>query len=289
MTGHFGDRLFEARDACGAPACVGVDPHPGLLPDALAAELGDGPSAWRTFIEGLLDACAGTVPLVKVQVAFFEAMGPEGMTLYADTLAAARDRGLLSIGDVKRGDIGSTSAAYAAAHLGPNAPFPADAVTLHPWLGTDGVEPFLKACAETGGGAFILVRTSNPSGNEFQDPETGGLAIRVAEAVDRWGADLVGDAGWSSVGAVVGATRPEEIPVLRSAMPRAPMLLPGVGAQGGDTGALGAAFDDAGHGGIITASRSVMKAGTQGGAEWREALVEAVAAFARDAGVALTA
>ena len=289
MTALFGDRLVKAQDACSTPACVGVDPHPGLLPETLVADQGDGPGAWRTFIEGLLDACAGTVPLVKVQVAFFEAMGPEGMALYADTLVAARDRGLLTIGDIKRGDIGSTSAAYAAAHLGRDAPFPADAVTLHPWLGTDSLEPFLEACTKTGGGAFVLVRTSNPSGSEFQDPETGGLAVRVAEAVDRWGADLVGDAGWSSVGAVVGATRPEEIPLLRDAMPRAPLLLPGVGAQGGDAGALGAAFDEAGHGGIITASRSVMNAGTQGGAEWRESLSEAVAAFARDSSGAVTA
>ena len=196
------------------------------------------------------------------------------------------------IGDVKRGDIGSTAAAYASAFLsgGPGAD-PAtlcDAITLNPYLGTDAVRPFLDACAETGKGVYVLVRTSNPSSAEFQTHGEPSLAERVAEAVVGWGADLVGDSGFSSVGAVVGATHPAELARMRALMPRAPLLLPGYGAQGAGAADVVAGFDERGRGALVNSSRGILYAWRQRqGVGWRDAAHDAAASMAEEIRAAL--
>jgi len=198
---------------------------------------------------------------VKPQSAFFEARGWQGVRSFEAACAYARDAGLLVIADVKRGDIGSTAAAYAAAFT-PHA----DAATVNPYLGGDAVEPFLDACRR-GAGIFVLVKTSNPGSGDLQDVRLeDGRRVweRVAELVDRWGSDLVGERGLSSVGAVVGATYPQEVAEARALLPRAPLLLPGVGAQGATAADVAAAFANGPAGGLVSASRSVIFADDPG-------------------------
>jgi orotidine-5'-phosphate decarboxylase len=198
---------------------------------------------------------------VKPQSAFFEARGWQGVRSFEAVCAYARDAGLLVIADVKRGDIGSTAAAYAAA-FAPHA----DAATVNPYLGGDAVEPFLDACRR-GAGIFVLVKTSNPGSGDLQDVRLeDGRRVweRVAELVDRWGSDLVGERGLSSVGAVVGATYPQEVAEARALLPRAPFLLPGVGAQGATAADVAAAFANGPAGGLVSASRSVIFADDPG-------------------------
>jgi len=198
---------------------------------------------------------------VKPQSAFFEARGWQGVRSFEAACAYARDAGLLVIADVKRGDIGSTAAAYAAAFT-PHA----DAATVNPYLGGDAVEPFLDACRR-GAGIFVLVKTSNPGSGDLQDVRLeDGRRVweRVAELVDRWGSDLVGERGLSSVGAVVGATYPQEVAEARALLPRAPLLLPGVGVQGATAADVAAAFANGPAGGLVSASRSVIFADDPG-------------------------
>ena len=254
---NFADRLIDAVAARRCPACVGLDPTLDRLPPSC----GTGLPAIETFCHGVLDAVADVVPVVKLQSAYFERFGGDGVSLYFRLIARARTLGLLTIGDVKRGDIGPTSAAYADAHLlAPDAP---DAITVSPMLGPDTLAPFLDAAASAGRGLFVLVRTSNPGSADFQDVELKDgrtWSQLVADALAPLAADPrhVGRHGWSSVGAVVGATQAHTIADLRRRLPRSTFLLPGYGTQGATADMTRAAFDADGRGAVVSASRSVL-------------------------------
>jgi orotidine-5'-phosphate decarboxylase len=219
------------------------------------------------------------VAVVKPNIAFFEAHGADGFRAYEVTCALAKSHGLLVIGDCKRGDIGSTATAYADGHFRW-----ADAVTLHPYLGRDSVEPFLDRCRDgkNGKGVFILVRTSNEGARDFQDLTVDGapLCDRIAAAVTAWGKDLPVAEGYCPVGAVVGATWPQELARLRALMPRAWLLLPGVGAQGAKVQDLAAAFDRRGLGALINQSRGVMQVFRPTDSDWLERIDRAAKSFA---------
>ena len=239
MSANFGDRLTEANRRTGSVLCMGIDPHcqmiPALFGDA-TAEAGSPQaiSAVSNFITACLDSAIGKVTAIKPQVAFFEQQGPDGMRLLQTLGRAAIDAGMLVIMDGKRGDIGSTSSAYAAGWIGHDAPFPSDALTINPWLGIDTLGPFLKRADQTGSGLFILNRTSNPGAGDLQDQIVDGqplyqhLATLLAPLV----AKREGKQGSSSLGIVAGATWPEEAQALRATLPSAPFLVPGFGAQG---------------------------------------------------------
>ena len=281
MSVSFVERLGDAVIAGAAPACVGLDPRIDGLPAAVAP--GAAPAERIVaFHREILPLLAAHVPVVKPNIAFFEAFGAAGFGAYEETCRLARAAGLLVVGDIKRGDIGSTAEAYARVHLDL-----ADAVTLHPYLGRDAVDPFLDRCRDEGRGVFVLVRTSNPGSATIQELRTpaGSVAEVVADAVDRWGADMVDAHGFSSVGAVVGATQATQLAVLRARMPRAWILIPGVGAQGGRTEDLAAAFDGRGLGGLVNQSRGVVQCFEPGDRTWRDrveqALIEFVAALRR--------
>jgi orotidine-5'-phosphate decarboxylase len=261
---HFADRLAAAVEQKGAPLCVGLDPDPALMPAGVG--LGE-------FCRGIVDAVAEHAVAVKPQSAFFEAQGATGWAALADVCGYARGAGLLVIADAKRGDVPTTARAYVAA-LAPLA----DAVTVNPYLGRDSLEPFLK---RDGLGVFALVKTSNPGSADVQDlPLEDGRPLwqHVAALVDRWGADFVGASGLSSVGAVVGATHPEVLETARSLLPRAVLLLPGVGAQGGRPDDLGPAFTAGPAGALVSASRSVIYADV--GAGWQAAAAAEAARLA---------
>jgi orotidine-5'-phosphate decarboxylase len=253
--GHFGDRLAAAVERKGAPLCIGLDPDPALMPEGLGIV---------EFCRGIVDAVGDVAVAVKPQAAFFEAQGREGWAALTDVCGYAREAGLLVIADAKRGDVPSTARAYAAAF----APL-ADAVTVNPYLGFDSLEPFF---AHDGLGVLVVLKTSNPGSADLQDlPLADGRPFwhHVAELVDRWGEDLVGESGLSSVGAVVGATHPELLETARSLLPRAVLLLPGVGAQGGRLEDLAAAFIAGPASALPSASRSVLYADR--GAGWQDA------------------
>jgi len=290
---NYADRLEAAIAEKGNPCLVGLDPHLELLPEEFASA--KDPTASREdvardvgdFLLGILEAVADLVPAVKPQSAFFEQLGAPGIEAWERVVAAAHGAGLLVIGDVKRGDIGSTATAYARAFLsgGPGAD-PAtlcDAITLNPYLGTDAVRPFLDACESTGKGVYVLVRTSNPSSAEFQTHGKPALAERVAEAVVGWGADLMGDSGYSSVGAVVGATHPAELARMRALMPSTPLLLPGYGAQGAGAQDVVSGFDEHGRGALVNSSRGILYAWrNRQGVGWREAARDAAGQMAQE-------
>ena len=290
---NYADRLEAAIAEKGNPCLVGLDPHLELLPEEFASA--KDPTASREdvardvgdFLLGILEAVADLVPAVKPQSAFFEQLGAPGIEAWERVVAAAHGAGLLVIGDVKRGDIGSTATAYARAFLsgGPGAD-PAtlcDAITLNPYLGTDAVRPFLDACESTGKGVYVLVRTSNPSSAEFQAHGEPALAERVAEAVVGWGADLMGDSGYSSVGAVVGATHPAELARMRALMPSTPLLLPGYGAQGAGAQDVVSGFDEHGRGALVNSSRGILYAWrNRQGVGWREAARDAAGQMAQE-------
>lgn len=248
----------------GAPLCVGLDPDPALLPSGVGV---------LDFCRGIVDAVADLAVAVKPQSAFFEAQGPAGWAALAEVCEYARDAGLLVIADAKRGDVPSTARAYAAAF----APL-ADAVTVNPYLGHDSLEPFF---AREGLGVFVLVKTSNPGSADLQDlPLADGRPLwqHVAGLADRWGEDLVGESGLSSVGAVVGATHPDLLATARALLPRAVLLLPGVGTQGGRPEDLADAFAAGPASALPSASRSVIYA--DGGAGWQEAAAAEAARLA---------
>jgi orotidine-5'-phosphate decarboxylase len=253
--GHFADRLATAVERKGAALCVGLDPDPELMPEKIGVV---------EFCRGIVDAVAAVAVAVKPQAAFFEAQGPDGWAALTEVCDYAREAGLLVIADAKRGDVPSTARAYAAAF----APL-ADAVTVNPYLGFDSLEPFL---ARDGLGVLVVVKTSNPGSVDIQDlPLEDGRPLwqHVAGLVDRWGEDRRGASGLSSVGAVVGATFPQEVVEARRLMPRAVLLLPGVGAQGGRPEDLAEAFAVGPAGALVSASRSVIYADS--GPGWQEA------------------
>jgi len=261
MNGDFATRLFTAIDQCGSPAMVGLDPRIDHLPAPFAERAQAGPAAacqaLREYHRELLDVVQGRVAIVKPQAAFFECLGVDGFAALADAVEAARERGLLVLMDAKRGDIGSTSTAYADAFLSDQV-FPAsDALTINPYLGEDACQPFIEAAEQHGAGLFVLVKTSNPGAGLFQELGQPQLADQVAHAVQRWGADMT-QQDWSPLGAVVGATRPAELAHFRKLMPKTPLLLPGFGFQGGSAEGLSAAFDENGHGAVVNSSRGVL-------------------------------
>jgi orotidine-5'-phosphate decarboxylase len=252
---HFADRLLDACRAKGAPVCVGLDPVLDKLPAELrslsAAE------AIERFCVGVIDAVAEAVPCVKPQAACFERHGGAGYDAMLRVIEHARKRGLLVIADAKRGDIGVSSAHYAQAFA------VADALTVSPYLGDDALQPFIDAAAAHGSGLFALVRTSNPGSDALQTLQlTDGRSVAdaVADMLVRLGEPHVGASGYSLVGAVVGATKPQDAVHLRRRMPRQIFLVPGFGAQGGTADDVRACFNDDGAGAIVTASRSVIYA-----------------------------
>ena len=236
---HFGDRLTETNRKTGTPLCMGIDPHIGMIPalfgDATAAP---GSSAAISAIEDFsmtcLEAAIGKVAAIKPQAAFFEQQGPAGMQILQNLGRAAIEARLLVVMDAKRGDIGSTSSAYANGWIGHDAPFPSDALTINPWLGLDTLEPFLNRADATGSGVFILNRTSNPGSAELQGKTVDGTPLyeHLAMMLAPLAAARTGGSGVSSLGIVAGATWPEEAEALRRHLPHTPFLIPGFGAQG---------------------------------------------------------
>ena len=291
MTTHFADRLLEAIATKGSPVCVGLDPVYERLPEKIrkkfAGDFAGQAEAVKTFCLTLLELVAPYVPAVKPQSAYFEMYGWLGVAAYEECVAKAHDLGLVVIGDVKRNDIGSTAAAYAQGHLN-NGPGSPDSVTVNGYLGSDGIKPFLSQATPAGKGLFVLVRTSNPSARELQDLVTqgGGRKVyeHVADLVASLGAGSVGASGYSNVGAVVGATYPDEARALRELMPQQIFLVPGYGAQGGTAADAAASFKD-GTGAIVNASRSVIFAYNEkpcAGTDWKQAIDLAAREFAND-------
>jgi orotidine-5'-phosphate decarboxylase len=276
----FADRLAEAVARRRSQLVVGLDPRVDLLPMELRGEAVLGraaaASAVARFCKGIVDAVAPHVVAAKPQSAFFEALGADGVRAFEEVCAHVRAAGLLVIADAKRGDIGSTARAYAETFLGPREdgePL-ADAVTASPFLGHDSVEPFLAACRRQGAGVFFLVRTSNPGAAEVQDltlSDGRPLWQYVAELVHEWGSPLVGEAGLSSVGAVVGATHPRAVSEARRLMPQTPILLPGIGAQGATPADVARAFTSGPASALVTASRSIIYAFKDSEEDWRTA------------------
>ncbi|MHC4562918.1 MAG: orotidine-5'-phosphate decarboxylase [Planctomycetota bacterium] len=290
MAEHFADRLLAAIEAKRAPVCVGIDPMYDRLPDELRGSGADGVAQTEilgAFCYEVIQAVAPIVPAVKVQSAYFEAYGWVGVDLYFKVVQFARKLGLMVIGDVKRGDIGSTAEAYAAGHLGYfDAP---DAVTVNGYFGRDGLQPFINAARDGGQGIFALVRTSNPSGADVQDfADASGKKLyeHMAEQVAAVGGDdTVGERGFSCVGAVVGATWPEQAAELRAMMPRQLFLVPGYGTQGATAKDCAASFNSDGVGAIVNASRSVIYAFANdqyAAVPWRDAIAQAARTFADD-------
>ena len=278
------DQLVERIKKTEAPIVVGLDPQMKFIPDEIKNpvfnEMGEtleaaGEILWR-FNKKIIDATADLVPAVKPQIAMYERFGIPGLIAYQKTIDYCKSKGLVVIGDVKRGDIGSTSEAYADAHLGrvmvgdsEYKAFDEDFATVNPYLGSDGVLPFLKVCGEQDKGVFILVKTSNPSSGEFQDrltlvqkDEYRPLYEIVAEKVAEWASDprLMGRSGYSEVGAVVGATYPKMGKALRRIMPKSYILVPGYGAQGGKGKDLVHFFNKDGLGAIVNSSRGIIAA-----------------------------
>ena len=276
----FADRLADAVERKRSQLVVGLDPVLDMLPVELRGEATAGraaaANALQRFCAGIIDAVAPYVVAVKPQVAFFEALGSDGWRALEQVSAYAREAGLLVIGDAKRGDVGSTARAYATAFLEPRYAEPplADALTVSPFLGRDSLDPFFAACRREGAGLFLLVRTSNPGAADLQDASLSDgrpLWRQVAELVDQWGEDLVGARGLSSVGAVVGATVPRIVGEARREMPRAIILLPGVGAQGATPADVARAFTSGPASALVAASRSVLYAFRSTEDDWRSA------------------
>jgi orotidine-5'-phosphate decarboxylase len=277
---HFADRLAALVEQRRSRVVLGLDPDPAALwPAAVAGDPGEGDPGERAadavvrHCAAAIDAAGAACVAVKLQLACFERLGAAGWRALAEVRAAAADAGLLAIADGKRGDVPVTASAYAQALVGstptpfgPVAGLGADAITANPLLGRDSLDPLIAAAAATGAGVFLLVSTSNPGAADLQDLDAGGAALheRIATLADAAGAAHTGQCGLSMVGAVAGATRPERLARLRELMPRAIFLMPGVGAQGGDPGALGPAFAPHPAAGLITASRSIVGAGGHG-------------------------
>jgi orotidine-5'-phosphate decarboxylase len=277
----FADRLAQAVAQRRSQVVVGLDPRLDLLPVELRgdAHLGRAAAAeaFSRFCSGIVDAVGPYVVAVKPQLAFFEALGADGLRAFEEVCEYARAAGLLVIADAKRGDIGSTARAYAAAYLEPETgrAAPADAVTVNPYLGRDSLEPFVAACRRTGGGLFCLVKTSNAGAVDVQDLQlSDGRPVwqHVALLVQQLGEELVGECGLSSVGAVVGATYPRAVAEARRLLPQAVLLLPGVGAQGATAADVARAFTSGPASALVSVSRSVLYAfRTTSDDDWRRA------------------
>ncbi len=279
-TGTFGDRVAEAVDRKRSQLLVGLDPRPELLPVELKGDAhvnrATAADACARFCFGVIDAVAPYVVGAKLQLAFFEALGADGIRAFEAVCDYARHAGLLVVADGKRGDVGSTARAYADGYLerGDDGEPRVDALTVNPYLGSDSVEPFLTACRRHGAGVFCLVKTSNAGGAEVQDltlSDGRPLWHHVARLVGDWGEELVGERGLSSVGAIVGATHPRAIGEARRLIPQAILLLPGIGAQGATPADVARAFTSGPASALVTASRAVIYASRAVGGDWRSA------------------
>ncbi len=280
MAKNFADKLVEAVKGKGNPICVGLDPRLEQIPKFIkkhALQEESSPTkaaadAILAFNKGIIDAVSDVVPVAKPQIAFYEIFGADGIWAYAETLKYCKQKGLITIADAKRNDIGSTAAAYARAFLGEMEIFDgdnevvmpifdADSITVNPYLGWDGIKPFLEEGAKYGKGIFSLVKTSNPSSGDLQDIQLKeGMPVYefMGNLVDSWGADYVGESGYSSCGAVVGATYPKQAEVLRRVMPNAIFLVPGYGAQGGGAADVKPCFNADGLGAVVNNSRGII-------------------------------
>ncbi len=270
------NKLVEKIKKTEAPIVVGLDPMLGYIPEQITEaaykEYGANPdgaaeAVWR-YNKGIVDAVCDLIPAVKPQIAMYEQFGIPGLVTFKKTVDYCKEKGLIVIGDIKRGDIGSTSAAYAAGHIGGVdiggnyfRGFDEDFITVNPYFGTDGIKPFADVCKEEKRGMFILVKTSNPSSGEFQDRLIEGKPLyeHVASKVAEWGKDVMGE-DYSYIGAVVGATYPEMGKVIREIMPKAYILVPGYGAQGGKGKDLVHFFNKDGLGAIVNSSRGIIAA-----------------------------
>ena len=270
------NKLVENIKKTNAPIVVGLDPMLNYIPDQVKAKAfaefgetleGAAEAIWQ-FNKEIVDKTYDLIPAVKPQIAMYEQFGIPGLAAFKKTVDYCKEKGLVVIGDIKRGDIGSTSAAYAVGHIGKvqvgsrsYAPFDEDFVTVNPYLGSDGVNPFIDVCKEEKKGLFILVKTSNPSSGEFQDQLIDGRPLYelVGEKVAQWGEGCMGDE-YSYIGAVVGATYPEMGKVLRKIMPKSYILVPGYGAQGGQGKDLVHFFNEDGLGAIVHSSRGIIAA-----------------------------
>jgi orotidine-5'-phosphate decarboxylase len=287
----FADRLAEAVERKRSQLVVGLDPRPDLLPVELVGDAqvdrASAADGCARFCCGIVDAVAPYVVAVKPQLAFFEALGSEGFAAFEEVCGYARSAGLIVLADAKRGDIGSTSRAYATAYLVPRGEAPplADAMTVNAYLGRDSLEPFIAACRRHGGGLFCLVKTSNEGGADVQDlvlSDGRPLWQHMARLVHELGEELVGNRGLSSVGAVVGATHPRAVGEARRLMPQAVLLLPGVGAQGATPADLARAFTSGPASALVNASRSVLYAFRSTDEDWRTAAALEAARLRRD-------
>ena len=270
------NKLINKIQKTKAPIVVGLDPMLSYVPEHIQKKAfdefgetleGAAEAIWQ-FNKEIVDKTYDLIPAVKPQIAMYEQFGLPGLAAFKKTVDYCKGKGLVVIGDIKRGDIGSTSAAYAVGHIGKvkvgsktYAPFDEDFVTVNPYLGSDGVNPFLDVCKEEKKGIFVLVKTSNPSSGEFQDQKINGRPLYelVGEKVAAWGSEVMGDE-YSYVGAVVGATYPEMGKVLRKVMPKAYILVPGYGAQGGKGKDLVHFFNEDGLGAIVNSSRGIIAA-----------------------------
>lgn len=270
------NKLIDKIQKTHAPIVVGLDPMMDYIPKQIQEKAfqeygetleGAAEAIWQ-YNKGIVDATYDLIPAVKPQIAMYEQFGIEGLKIYKKTLDYCQEKGLVVIGDIKRGDIGSTSAAYAVGHLGKvkvgsrsYAGFNEDFATVNPYLGSDGVKPFIEVCKEEKKGLFILVKTSNPSSGEFQDQLVNGRPLYelVGEKVAQWGEEYMGEQ-YSYIGAVVGATYPEMGKVLRKLMPKTFILVPGYGAQGGKGADLVHFFNEDGLGAIVNSSRGIIAA-----------------------------
>ena len=268
MVEHFGDRLFKKIRSTKSFLCLGIDPHLNMIPKIFNKERTstNNIKTVKKFCFALLDTAYELVPAIKPQIALFEQLGPDGMKLLSSLCKHAQSKGFLVIMDAKRGDIGSTSQAYANAYLGKNAPFPSDALTVNPWLGIDSLEPFIKRASQTGSGLFILAHTSNNGSKDIQEmPLTIGIKCyeHLANILKPIVEQYKGTSGLSSIGIVSGATFKEEALALRKILPSAPFLIPGYGTQGASAeDACAPLIPDTKHRdlqnfGLINASRSI--------------------------------
>ena len=289
------DTLIEKIIETQNPTCVGLDTQLDYLPDDMRAGVTTCEAAAQAilaFNKKLVDSVFDIVPSVKVQIAYYEQYGAAGMQAFLDTVAYAKEKGLVVIADCKRNDIGSTAARYSAAYLGETAlgdrnvsAAGCDFLTVNAYLGTDGVQPFLDDCKKFDRGLFILVKTSNPSSGELQDLRLAdGRTVYecMGDMVEGWGSDMVGAYGYSAVGAVVGATHPAEAKILRERLPHTFFLIPGYGAQGGKAEMLKNCFDSRGLGGVVNNSRGILTAYKKNGGTYYEAAREACLAMKAD-------
>ena len=279
---HFADRLTDAIKRKQTPLIVGIDPRANQLPKELIDDNSAMAERFAKFGMAVVDAVADLVPAVKPQAAFFEQLGPAGCIALANVVDYAVDQGLIVVMDAKRGDIGSTAEAYAAAYLGPKpeSAWGCDCLTVNPYMGDDTLTPFVDAANRTGSGLFVLAKTSNPGSDWIQARTENNQPIYhlVADEIQRLSANNIGESGYGNIGAVVGATYPEQLAELRERMPNTLLLIPGFGAQGGTASDVAGGLDEHGLGGLINSSRAVIFAYQQkqyATLNWQDAIRQA--------------